>query len=99
MSTPIVCNTLVPGRGCSCSGLFVGLRDHYSQDTAAEISVRSVGSGSNGFLAAKSVDSCKARGDSTTYPLPNPVCEFRTKIENIGLLRGPILRLRRCADK
>src|SRR6476660_8350685 len=99
MSTPVVCNTLVPGRGCSCSGLFVGLRDHYCQDTAAGISVRSVGSGSNGFPAAKSVGSCEAPGVSTTYPLPNPVYEFRTKIENIVRLRGPILRLRRCADK
>jgi len=43
MSTPVVCNPLVPGSSRSCSGLFVDLRDHYCQDTAAEISVRSVG--------------------------------------------------------
>src|SRR5205823_7204052 len=42
---------------------------------------------------------CEVLGDSTIYPLPNPVCEFRTKIENIDRLRGPILQLRRCADK
>lgn len=43
MSTPVVCNTVVVGSSRSCSGLFVDLRDHYCQDTAVEISVRSVG--------------------------------------------------------
>ena len=43
MFTSVVCNTLVLGSSRSCSGLFVDLRDHYCQDTAAEISVRSVG--------------------------------------------------------
>src|SRR5580765_1853424 len=43
MSTAVVCNTLVSRSGRSCSGLFVDLRDHYCQDTPAEISVRSVG--------------------------------------------------------
>ena len=80
MSTPVVCNTLVPGRGCSCSGLFVGLRDHYCQDTAAEISVRSVGSGSNGFLAAKSVGSCEARGDFDYLSATEP--DLRVSYEN-----------------
>ena len=41
MSTPVVCNTLVPGVCHSYSGLFVELRDHHCQDTAAEILVRS----------------------------------------------------------
>src|SRR5215204_4958037 len=100
MSTPFVCNTLVPGSSRPCSGLFVDLRDHYCQDTAAKISVRSVGfRGVTAFQLPNLSVPCEALGDSTTYPLPNPVCEFRTKIENTGPLRGPILRLRRCADK
>ena len=98
MSTPVVCNTLVPGSSRSCSGLFVDIRDHHCQDTAAEISVRSIGLRIDGFPGAKSSFS-EALGDLTTYPLVSPICEFRTKIENTDPLRGPILRLRRCADK
>ena len=49
--------------------------------------------------AAQAVVPCEALGDLTTYPLPNLICEVRTKIENTDRLRGPILRLRCCADK
>src|SRR4030095_1136104 len=45
--------------------------------------------------AAKAVGFCESLSDSTAYPLLNPVCEVRTEIENIGRLRGLILRLAR----
>ena len=99
MFTAVVCNTLVSRSGRSCSGLFVDLRDHYCLTHQPRYPFDQQASGSERFLAVKSVGSCEAPGDSTTYPRPNPVCEFRTKIENIGRLRGPIRRLRRCADK
>src|SRR6266850_726727 len=100
MSTPVVCNTLVPGSTRSCSGLFVDIRDHHCQDTSAEISVRSTGFRDRRLPhPPKPSVPCEVLGDSTTYPLPNSVCEFRTKIENTGRLRGTILQLRRCADK
>src|SRR5947209_18361720 len=49
--------------------------------------------------AAKAVVPCEALTDSTSYPGPTGACEFRTKIENTGRWRGPIPRVRCCADK
>jgi len=90
MSTPVVCNTLVFRRAVlvpACSSISRPLLP----DTAAEISVRSVGSQG---LTASQLQSCRFLvnpGDSTTYPLPNPVATFVRKLKIPAGLRGPIL--------
>src|SRR6476660_6703854 len=99
MFTAVVCNTLVPVSSRSCSGLFVDLRDHYCLTHQPRYPFDQQASGRDGSHLRKLSGPCELLGDSTTYPLPNPICEFRKKIENTGRLPGPILQLQRCADK
>src|SRR5262245_49879514 len=96
MSTAVLCNTLVTNGRRWSSHLFVGLRDHYSQDTPANRCVRSV----EEISAGNRQNRRESRFNGLTNHLFLIASRWaRTNIGNNGRPPGPILQERHCADK
>jgi hypothetical protein len=109
MSTAGLCNNLVPSRYVPRSRLLVDFREHYCPDTPADMSVRSqILSPASVMLGSRAADQVTQQHleqrmrvllRSPTRQQTNAISRSRGKIENNAQRLGPILRVRRCADK
>src|SRR5215469_5281891 len=106
MSSAVICNNLVPSVCRSRFHLFVDVGEHHCQDTAADISVRSVEPATTEIRSYGRVRSPtiqfvkrKARSLQQITSLNHLAEQADLKIENNGQWPGPILQVQDYVDK